>query len=177
VQFGEAVGEVLKNLGPFHGVVAHSYSAISTLWYLSVHPEVCVPRMVTLGCPAELTGILARFSRRLELPEGLIERMTPLLEERMGVSAVEVSAPGAASSLTRTQGLIVHDEKDPIVPHANAVALSEAWPGSTLHTTQGLGHNRTFQDPGVIRAVAEFLCGESASGRTRAQRGDPEAVL
>jgi len=35
--------------------------------------------------------------------------------------------------------------------------MNEAWPGSVLLKTEGLGHRRILKDPKVISAVVNFI--------------------
>lgn len=53
--------------------------------------------------------------------------------------------------------LVVHDEDDVDVPWQDGKTYAEAWPGSRLMTTTGLGHRRIVREPEVLAAVAEFF--------------------
>ena len=55
--------------------------------------------------------------------------------------------------------LIIHSMDDEQCPPDNAGRLADAWPGSELMWTDGLGHRLVAQDDGVIAKVADFIDG------------------
>jgi len=65
----------------------------------------------------------------------------------------------AMLTTVQAEALIIHDEQDDEVPYNDAVRNARAWEGSTLMTTQGLGHRRILRDDAVINAVVEFVRG------------------
>ena len=58
--------------------------------------------------------------------------------------------------------LVVHDHDDTTVPYGASQTLMQALSDARLHSTSGLGHRRVLKDPGVIRAVADFIGPASA---------------
>jgi 3-oxoadipate enol-lactonase len=54
--------------------------------------------------------------------------------------------------------LIVHGDRDVLVPVENAYVLAERIPGATLHIVPGAGHGYPAQDPGQVhQVVTDFL--------------------
>ena len=80
--------------------------------------------------------------------------MKDRLAHRLRFSWDGLSVPGAASAIAVPPSLIVHD---PDAPWSGAAAFAQAWPGSRLLTTSGLGHRRLLKAPTVLNQVAEFL--------------------
>src|SRR3546814_9590713 len=61
--------------------------------------------------------------------------------------------------------LIVHDLADREVPWEEGERYARFWHDSRLLSTQGLGHNRIVDDPGVIAAAVRFLPGSPVRER------------
>jgi pimeloyl-ACP methyl ester carboxylesterase len=54
--------------------------------------------------------------------------------------------------------LVVHGDRDVLIPVENAYVLAERIPGATLHVVAGAGHGYPAQDPvGVHQLVTDFL--------------------
>jgi pimeloyl-ACP methyl ester carboxylesterase len=53
--------------------------------------------------------------------------------------------------------LIIHDRDDKDVPYTHGEEIVDAWAGSRLETTSGLGHRALLRDPAVIGRAVEFL--------------------
>ncbi|MBT3219065.1 MAG: hypothetical protein HN348_08240, partial [Proteobacteria bacterium] len=77
-------------------------------------------------------------------------------EHKLGISLKDLNVRDNASQLD-TRALIVHDEDDRSSPLAHAIEVAEAWPGSELMITSGLGHRRILKDESVIGRVVAFL--------------------
>lgn len=60
----------------------------------------------------------------------------------------------------RAPTLVVHGDKDPLIPHENGVRLAERIPGSRLVTLEGVGHVPCFEAPEELaKIVLGFLSG------------------
>ncbi len=60
--------------------------------------------------------------------------------------------------------LVLHDEQDREVPHAEGAAVALAWPNARLVSTTGLGHQRILADPGVVAAAVAHLTSAAPPG-------------
>jgi pimeloyl-ACP methyl ester carboxylesterase len=59
--------------------------------------------------------------------------------------------------------LVIHDRDDADVPIAQGERIVEAWRGSRLVRTSGLGHRAILRDPAVVRRTVDFLAGERSA--------------
>jgi len=67
--------------------------------------------------------------------------------------------------------LIVHGDRDVIIPVDNASVLAERIPGARLHIVEGAGHGYPAQDPvGVHQLVTDFLRAHGEERRRAASR-------
>jgi pimeloyl-ACP methyl ester carboxylesterase len=76
--------------------------------------------------------------------------------------------------------LLVHDRQDAETSWADSAAIAQAWPGSRLVTTTGLGHRRILRDPAVVAEVVGFVAappaGQSWNGSQPAAQRSSEAA-
>ena len=59
--------------------------------------------------------------------------------------------------LNKVKGMIIHDQKDKVVPFTHARQLASIWPNAEFITTTGLGHSRILKDKGVIERIINYL--------------------
>jgi pimeloyl-ACP methyl ester carboxylesterase len=106
-------------------------------------------------------------------PPEFIEAHSDVLEERLRLSLinptpVETGMRQMAAVQTfdafdrlpqiKAPTLVIHGDRDAIVPVANAYVLKERIPGAEIHIVPGAGHLFTFEAPEeAAAAVVEFL--------------------
>ena len=163
-QFAEAVELAADRLGPLHGVVAHSFGAAGTGWALG--RGLRVGKLAFIAAPGDLHGYVGGFARLLGLTQRSLESMLGALEARFQVpwSDCRYATTLAADA---TPMLIVHDRLDDETHYGGALELQEAWSGSSLVTTEGLGHRRILRAPEVIDSVTAFMAATEPPRRVR----------
>ncbi len=164
--FAEALKAAEAHLGPIHGLVGHSLGGISTLVALADGLEA--RRAVVIAAPAHPRRFYRQLLERLGVETPRWPDLETAFERRVRRAWEAVEGPALASRLA-TPLLVVHDEQDREVPHAEAVETAQAQPGAQLLTTTGLGHRRILKDPQVIREVVRFMGGEPC-GPARLER-------
>ncbi|MBL8273032.1 MAG: alpha/beta fold hydrolase, partial [Xanthomonadales bacterium] len=152
--FTESILEIAAELKGLEAVIGHSMGGAAALH--AVQLGLPAERVVTIGAPAALPRVLARFSRWLSLPEAAERRFIAAVDRHVGIKSEELDFSRHAPQ-PGVSGLIVHDRDDREVPYSEAEALSAAWPQARLLATTGLGHGRVLADPDVVRTVTAFL--------------------
>lgn len=156
IEFSEAITRMVELLGGVAGIVAHSFGAAGTT--VALRQPLSVGRLVYLAPSEDFAHYPRVFSHWLGLSGHLSDRMRRTVEGRLGITMAELRGGLLAPRMT-TPLLVVHDEDDVDVPWQDGKTYVEAWPESTLLTTQGLGHRRILREPEVMRAVADFIRG------------------
>jgi pimeloyl-ACP methyl ester carboxylesterase len=151
---------MVRRLGGVAGIVAHSFGAAGTT--VSLREPLPVARVVYLAPAEDFEHFPRVFSHWLGLSGHLSERMRSTIESRIGITMAELRGSLLAPRMSAPL-LVVHDEDDTEVPWQDGKTYMEAWPGSRLITTKGLGHRRILREPHVLRDVAEFIKGGSKS--------------
>jgi pimeloyl-ACP methyl ester carboxylesterase len=85
-----------------------------------------------------------------------VQAMREVFYRRVGRWPAEFVVPQAARKL-RIPALVVHDERDPVVPFAHGEAYAHALSNARMLKTNGLGHTAILRDVEVISAVVAFL--------------------
>ncbi len=159
-EMADAYRAVVDRFGEPALTVAHSMGCLSVLW-AQRHHDVMPLRQVLIAPATTVGGMLDLFSSELALgpavraglPERFRRRIGRQLEDFELLQLVEAE---------RIEGrlapaLIVHDRDDAVTSAEDSERLADAWPGSRLLVTQGLGHYRVLRDPAVLAEAERFL--------------------
>lgn len=151
----DAIRATQTYLGEVAATVAHSYGAVSVVYAAS--QGVQLGDLVLIAPTALPEQRLAEFLDWLEVPVAVRKAFQARIDRQFGPSWWQRIAPLNLAPQLACRGLLIHDRKDRIVPHDEAVRLHQAWPESSLLLTEGLGHQKLLRDPLVIKAVTEFV--------------------
>lgn len=154
VEMGAAVADAAREMGPFHGAVAHSAGAAATT--LALRDGAAVGRLVYVAPPADLGEFLSRVASALSLPSGVLPIARRRIEKRFGVQWEKIAHFHLARSMTAPL-LVIHDSDDRDIDVENGIRLASFWRGSRLEVTSGLGHRRILRDEGVVSRAVAFL--------------------
>lgn len=153
----QQAGAVKKDGAPgVTALVGHSLGATATV--LALDRGLAIERAVLIEPPLDPTRYAHPFGQALGVPTPVTNTMLEGL--RVFVDAdLQGRNSVAVAREQKLPALIIHDRDDRAVPLAEGEALANAWPGSRLLVTQGLGHKRILGDAGVIAAVTRFVSG------------------
>jgi fermentation-respiration switch protein FrsA (DUF1100 family) len=155
-----AVLAAADHLGPFTGVVTHSFGGQVVALALEGGPPIGrrfgIDRLVTVACPHSLQRLTRNFGRGFEFPDDLQSRFEARISDAAG-RPIETVNTGALLAVAAIPVLAIHDKLDDEVPYSEAEAIAAAAPGVTLMPFAGLGHRRIIVTSAVIRAAIKFL--------------------
>jgi pimeloyl-ACP methyl ester carboxylesterase len=174
IHFADALDAVLDEVRPpfglVHAVVAHSMGGAATTYAMGRRQRapnagleramretnLPVRRFVFLAPPINARDFVRGFVRRTGIGVSASGALSAHIEARFGVPLADLDTLTIAPSL-KAPLLVIHDEEDREVPLGCGQALSEAWPGSHLEVTRGLGHMRILRDAVVVQRIADFV--------------------
>ena len=151
VEIGRALADVVAQLGPARGVIAHSLGAAAVTFAL--REGLHVERLVFIGAPADPFTWVERFGRRLGLSRAVMAEMRRLSEKRIQARWEDLPLVPLRGLSEPPPLLAVHDREDREVPFTDGAAIAAAWPGARLLETSGLGHRRVLRDPAVVASM------------------------
>ena len=154
VEMMDAFQAVAAVHGNPSAVVAHSLGA--TVATLVAADGLTTGRLALVAPSADVLTMTEVMARRLGYGPRTKRRFNVLLESMAGRPLRDFDLTSHAITVP---ALVVHDQRDKEVPHAQGVRIAEAWPHAELLSTDGLGHQRILRDPGVVQAVARFVTG------------------
>ena len=149
-----AIKDAAEFLGGVHAVVAHSMGAHGTT--VALHQGLDADAVALLAPAVRLYGV-EDFGKMFKLPSPAVRGLQATIERRYGSSVWDdLSADRLAVDLN-LPALIVHDSDDDQISADQGRALADAWKGSRMVVTEGLGHGRIIRDEKVIQMVVGFL--------------------
>jgi pimeloyl-ACP methyl ester carboxylesterase len=159
-EFGDALREVARATPDVIGIVAHSGGCAATAWALMNDERWTVPRLVFVAPFAHPSRYIDLFQRTLGLSDAAIARFRADSESQFGFQWKELEVPEIAARIHTPPVLVIHDTGDRETSWQDGADVAASWPGATLLSTTGLGHNRILRDSSVVDAIADFLQGE-----------------
>lgn len=160
---------IIRLLAARHGgvatIVAHSFGVLCA--FVAVREGVAVDRLVGIAGLHDADEIVEQFSRDVGLGRRAKAGLRDRIERRFfpGIAGLWrrfVAELDPAD--TRTALLLAHDRGDTRVDVRQSVLIADAHTGPVrLVRTDGLGHHRILNDPGVLAQIAAFVdAGEPA---------------
>lgn len=153
-RYARAILRAQQQLGPFHGLIAHSFGGAAATRAIGL--GLPVRRAVFIGPAANAEEYFAHWVQPFQLSEHALTLTRHEVEKRVGVSFEALRVTAAAPQVTRPL-LVIHDRQDREVPWEDGAAIAEAAPDARLHTTNGLGHWRILRAPEVLNQTIDFL--------------------
>ena len=158
--FVRALEALAATHGPFAAAVGHSLGAAAL--GVALRRGIELGRVVFVSPPASISEHAHNFARLLGITPRIREAMRRRLEHRYGVRFAEIDRIDELEQL-RLPALFVHDRGDAEVPFEHTLRLSRRMPWARLIKTYGLGHYRVLREPGVVRAIVDFVSGNVAA--------------
>lgn len=151
--YEEAVGHMVGKYNPKY-LVGHSMGGLTILYNQYKRPSPQVEKLVTIGSPSEFDEIMAHYQNLLKFNDRVLKGLDSYVKNRFGFGIQEFSTSRFSRSIDK-KGLILHDRLDTITPYHASVRLHENWKGSTLISTEGLGHS--MHQDSVNDQIVSFL--------------------
>lgn len=158
----EAFEVVGQEHGPAAGVLAHSLGCTSAAHVL--REGLDADRLVLVSPNGGFEDRVRQFARVLRLDPGLAGHLRATMEDVTGRALEDYDLAPLGVDGRMPDTLVLHDEQDREVPHAEGAAVALAWPNARLVSTTGLGHQRILADPGVVAAAVAHLTGAASTG-------------
>jgi pimeloyl-ACP methyl ester carboxylesterase len=157
MDYVDALMQVSRNVGPLHGIVAHSFGATATL--LALERSLRTEKIVFFSALNGLRGPLEFLAEKLQMSGEVLQRVKDIFETKFNRSIESLEAVRIVPRLITPPLLGFHDHDDPVLPYHNALDLTGVWKGSQLVGTFGTSHHSILDDPAAIGATASFFRG------------------
>ena len=135
-------------------VIGHSVGAMALVFSLRKYETKTVKKALLLGAPSNFKDILKRYTDMMGYSRLICRGIEKQIEEKFGQPASHYSTAKFVENL-KIKGLIVHDEKDTIIPYSDAIEINTSFKNATFITTKGLGHS--LKGDYVSEEIIKFL--------------------
>ena len=154
--FANFVIESQQELAPegAHSLIAHSFGGGCCV--LAATRGLKTKSLVLIASPAFYERVVQFFGKSFGLNNKSQTALEELVTKASGMKPADLNIAKLATSLTIPM-LVVHDKDDNAVDYMSALAITEAYKGARLITTEGLGHRRILKNPKIISEVTEFI--------------------
>ncbi len=153
ILYAEFINVVANRFQP-EIIIGHSVGGMSTAFFQHKYQLDSVKKLVLLGAPSEFTDVLKRYTDMLGYNQRITKQLILNIIERFGDKPENFSTARYLESIN-SEGLIIHDELDGIIPYSDALLIKNSFKNSKLITTKGLGHS--LNDPSVSNHIYEFI--------------------
>jgi pimeloyl-ACP methyl ester carboxylesterase len=155
VEWLRAMTAVACALGGVTALVGHSFGAMAVALALA-EQRVAARAAVLLAPVATPEQFIGSFARAIGFPKARANNVVQRITQRVGRTVESLDVREAMRGVT-VPSLILHDPRDRVSEWSYARAIADAWPGSRLMASDGLGHRRLLGDAETIARVVEFL--------------------
>lgn len=159
-EFADALAAIAGRTHDLAGVVAHSGGAAAAAWAMTLDPPLRAPKLVFVAPFARPLRYMKLFQETLGLSDAALLRFQADTERQFAFRWQDLEVPDMAARMKTPPLLVVHDREDRETAWQDGADIAAAWPGATLVSTSGLGHNRILRDPDVIARIVGFFVPE-----------------
>ncbi len=153
ILYSEFINVVSKKFEP-EVVIGHSVGGMASVFAQFSYNYKHLKKLVLLGAPAHFTGVLQRYVDMMGYNESVHNEIRKLVLKRFGQPPEYYSTSNFTKSIM-AEGLIIHDEKDKIIPFNDAQLISLSYQNSELISTSGFGHG--LKDQTIYNAILDFI--------------------
>ena len=151
--YAEFINVVVKKFNPSI-FIGHSVGGMATVFSCHKYKFATIKKMILLGTPSELTDVFKRYVLMMSYNKSIERQINNLAFERFGKYPKDYSTAKFLEKAT-FEGLIIHDEKDPIIPYSDSTLIKNSFEKSKLITTQNLGHSLNNNE--VTNHITDFI--------------------
>ncbi len=137
-----------------HAIIGHSFGAFATSYAIAL--DLNVKQFISISSPVDMDFIVDSLCKTIGASPITRQRLITKIEAILK-APYEFASIQQNKLISNVKGMIIHDQKDKLVPYLQAKQLANIWPNATFVTTNGLGHSRILKDDTVIDKIIDYL--------------------
>lgn len=153
ILYAEFIHEAVKRFQP-EILVGHSVGGMASIYYLHKYQTPSIKKVVLLGAPSEFSDVISRYFLMMGYNKRTIKAIEKRIKYKYGMEINDFSSVKHLQTIL-SEGLIIHDKTDPVIPYDDAVLINSNFKNSTLITTEGLGHSLYHES--VSEHIYQFI--------------------
>jgi pimeloyl-ACP methyl ester carboxylesterase len=139
ILYSEFIHIVSKKFNP-DIIIGHSVGGMATVFYQYKYQNTDLEKLILLGAPSNFTGVFNRYIEMMGYNKKVDKQMGQIVEKKYGHLPAYFSAANFTKKI-KTSALLIHDERDRIIPYQDAKDFEQNYANAQLITTQGFGHS------------------------------------
>lgn len=148
-------------LGPFDGIVSHSFGSMSAFVAIEGAPPMPgaledVKRLVLISSPNRLSDVTRWFAAHWQLAPPALRALEARLE-RIGRRPIGLFTVARLLEASGRPALLIHARNDADVPFSASEEIAARSPRAELQAYDGLGHRHVLFASQVARRIAAYL--------------------
>lgn len=159
--FGTFVAGFLRQQQP-DIVITHSFGSVATIMALEENRALEIDKLVMITSPDRFADRIRQVSDMLNLSPRVEQRLTRRIEDEAGYVVDELNVSDYAPRTNVGAALIVHGQKDQLVPIEWSQRIVDKWDKAELIEVADAGHYRILWHEESRRKIEEFLFGASS---------------
>jgi len=139
ILYSEFINVAAKKFNP-DIIVGHSVGGMAAIFYQHKYQNIDLEKLVLLGAPSNFSGVFERYVRMMGYNNIIDKQIGKIVLKKYGHLPDYFSAAEFTKSIN-TSGLIIHDERDRVIPYQDAINFEQKYKNAQLIRTEGLGHS------------------------------------
>jgi pimeloyl-ACP methyl ester carboxylesterase len=156
IQWMHMLDQYLRHEGPVYAVVGHSIGALNAALTLA-RKEHPTPKLVLAGPPLSAPAFFQDSFEFFKIPLKVRSEVFGLVRTKYRDDLIGMDLHRYIGRIGAGQILLVYDERDELVRHAELQAYSESYPEMKTFPVKGDGHFRILKNRAVIEKILSFL--------------------
>ncbi|QRM87955.1 alpha/beta fold hydrolase [Lacinutrix sp. WUR7] len=153
ILYSEFINIVSKKFNP-DIIIGHSVGGMATVFYQHKYQNTELEKLVLLGAPSNFTGVFNRYVEMMGYNKKVDKQMNEIVLEKYGHLPAYFSAADFTKNID-TSALLIHDERDRIIPYQDAKSFEQNYANAQLITTQGFGHS--LNNETIIEYINKYI--------------------
>ncbi|WP_027126082.1 alpha/beta hydrolase [Gelidibacter mesophilus] len=151
--YAEFINVAAKRFSP-DIIIGHSVGGMASAFFQHKYQFAKIKKIILLGSPSEFQDVIKRYTDMLGYNQRIVSQLQHTIIERFGNTADSFSTAKFLATI-ESEGLIIHDQDDRIIPYNDALLIKDSFKNSHLITTKGLGHS--LSDESVANHIYAFI--------------------
>ncbi|MEP1487087.1 MAG: alpha/beta hydrolase [Algibacter sp.] len=151
--YAKWINEVSKKFKP-SAIIGHSVGGMATVFSLYNYQLPFVKKTVLLGAPSNFKGVLSRYVNMMSYSNKVTKAIDQYILKHFNHLPEYFSASNFSKEF-KVKGLVIHDEKDKIIPYQDGLDFKKNYKNSEFISTEGFGHG--LKSETIYNHIIHFL--------------------
>lgn len=153
IDYAECIYLVAKKF-KINTIIGHSLGGMATILFQHKYKLPNLKRIVLLGAPSNYEGVFKRYISMMSYHKSLVKSINDFALKRFG-NFPEYYDTAMFSNQLNTEGLIIHDLGDDVIPFEEAIDYSENFRKAKLISTKN--HDHSLKSEEIDKYIIEFI--------------------